>query len=254
MMLILMISMFYGLSLHAAFKNIARSVVDVALLYAVPLMYERATSYDAQKVRPDLYQAFDQIRKDAGIDKKLSLRIMTPYSLMYNTLKGSPGSYNGSPGLSNTVFIRSDIENNESAVRVFRHELEHYRQAKGYPGSLSLWFDSTKDCEHAADKAAAEYITCYECLQLLAQQAGNSDKGYFSKLDYEPYIKKALKAKALCYAHAHPIKNEKISEEDIRIAQYFGQNPLHNISVFSDSVLHYLPTYLHLQNDVLVSS
>lgn len=101
----------------------------------------------------------------------------------------------------NTIFLNPNVTA-QQMIRALPHEFQHHRQKQFYEYTQKLLTVSC-NMEHDADATMASYITCYECLQDAAN-CTLSEKGYFSKEDFQPYIQEAQTKGTLCHAHSFP--------------------------------------------------
>ena len=100
--------------------------------------------------------------------------------------------------------------NNQPAsfkIRAVFHELHHHKQNNHYPNTLDINQTSSSRIEKEADLAAAQNITCHECLTQWKDKAPNFNtsnaqkEGYLSKQELQKIIK--TKPKNYCKAHTN---------------------------------------------------
>ncbi len=168
-------------------------------------------------------------------------------------------------------------------IKIIAHELEHVKQDHYYPDSykaptIKQFIDSIKNgdqspsgahlkLETGADASAAGYFDCPECLKFIKDNASKdpvlkynpkdllsgyftTEKGYFAREDYEPYIQRACLDGELCKGHS--ILTKLLKEIDTSVPYGFDSfwnkkqisnkyNRLYNQQVLSKPANLFLP-------------
>lgn len=172
----------------------------------------------------DILNTFNTVKTDMGITEGIRLFTLNSQSSMGEYIAAP---YSISQENLSTVGIALNIEkiggNNPLLIHVIAHELGHYLQqthARGAYKTKSIsrsWFrnaspeeigDENIMQEIGADATSAGYQDCKYCLRIVSCRNGISKKayqdlGYFSKLDYKPYINRAVEEDWICPAHDH---------------------------------------------------
>ncbi len=169
-------------------------------------------------VYPELYKVFLRIKEDLGISEDVPIRIVKEGSDVIGTAGGF-----FFPALDSIVLAAHyRTRNTSDLISTIVHELEHYKQLHKYYGSFHADFLEPYNhvelrVETAADAAAAGYFDCPECLKDRAYGRSflkhdpretdegyiTTEEGYFSKQDYDDYIKRAQCEGELCKAHRY---------------------------------------------------
>ncbi len=191
--------------------------------------YWMINSKDAKDHDPKIYELFLKIKKDLGITENIDLRIG-------NNDRGMHSSATHNNALK-TIFLNNNYTTWHpiARIQILAHELGHVKQYHDYPDSYHipplykiLFFHLTGQdlgvklkAETGADANAAGYFDCPECLQHVSNELITEDTnhlllhapqdlpfgyfstplGYFSGIDYLPYIQRAYLDGELCEAH-----------------------------------------------------
>ncbi len=195
-----------------------------------------SNTVDMKEADPELYDVCMSIKKDLKIVDDIQFRVIESDNNYFpEFLAGQTKPIRFLFPIEKTytfVLINSNYKNQKNAksvvIHIIAHELEHVRQllcnqdTQKYSDSYDFkktplcWDDVKRNLklETGADAASCDYQDCSVCLQAAQTRSEHehnpkdtdlgyftTSHGYFSKQDYDLWIKRAQENDALCPAH-----------------------------------------------------